>query len=56
MPLVERLHQFADDARAEASRLPAGEERDQLLKKAQASDRAVELEGYLASRELRPPS
>jgi hypothetical protein len=55
-PLVERLRQFADDARAEASRLPDGEERDQLLKKAQVRDRAVEIERYLTSRELAPPS
>jgi hypothetical protein len=54
--LVERLNQFADDARGEASRLPDGEERDQLLKKAKVSDRAVEIEGYLTSRELAPPS
>jgi hypothetical protein len=45
-----------DHPRAAASRLPAGEERDQLLKKAQVSDRAVEMEGYLTSRELVPPS
>lgn len=56
MPFVERLHQFADDARAEASRLPAGEQREQLLQKVQVSDRAVEMEGYLTSRELTPPS
>jgi hypothetical protein len=54
--LVERLHKFAGDARAEASRLPEGEERDQLLKKAKLSERAVEMEGYLTSRELVPPN
>jgi hypothetical protein len=53
--LVERLRQFADEARAAAERLPEGEERKQLMLKVEATEKAITLEGYLASPELKPP-
>jgi hypothetical protein len=54
--LTERLHQFADEARAEAGRLPAGEARDQALAKVQVTERALQMEGWLSSPGLKPLS
>jgi hypothetical protein len=50
--LSERLHQFAEQARDQARRLPECAARGQLIKKIEVTERALELEGYLTSREL----
>jgi hypothetical protein len=47
--LVERLRQFANDARKQASHLPEGHMRNQLLERAQISERAIEIEGWLST-------
>lgn len=54
--LTERLHQFADQARDEASRLPECDARNRLLQKVEVIERALELEGWLSSRELKRPT
>jgi hypothetical protein len=53
--LTERLRQFADKAQTAASRLPIGSERKQVMEKVALAERAIELEGWLDSRELQPP-
>jgi hypothetical protein len=49
-PLAERLYQFANDVRDQARHLPEGDARNQLLEKAQVTERAIELETLLSSR------
>lgn len=49
------LRRFADEASDEARRLADCAERKQLIKKVEVTERALELEGYLTSRELKPP-
>ena len=55
LSLRERLYRFADGAREAASRLPVGAERECLMRKVDMTHKALELEGWLSSRELRPP-
>jgi hypothetical protein len=51
----ERLLKSAQDARDQASRLPAGAERDRLLQKAQQSETAAEIDAWVSSPGSRPP-
>ena len=51
----DRLISFASDLRKQASQLPPCERRDDLLKRARRADTAVDIEGWAASPELRPP-
>ena len=41
VPLSKRLMSFADELRKEASALPAGQSRDELLQRARQADTAV---------------
>jgi hypothetical protein len=52
--LSDRLRRFADEANEKMRALPYGDHRDELVQKVQMVERALELEGYLSSRELRP--
>lgn len=54
--LTERLRQFAEKTRTSASRLPVGSERKQAMAKVSLAEHAIELEGWLASGDLRPPT
>jgi hypothetical protein len=54
--LNERLNQFAAEARADLERLPEGEARDQARIRVNNAERAIMMEGWLTSRELRSPS
>ena len=51
----ERLARFAQSARAAAGRLPAGEERQDLLLKARESDAAAKIDRWLSSPGLQSP-
>ena len=53
--LHERLIAFAHEAREKASGLPAGHERQDLLKKAGQADTAVRLEEWISSPGSQPP-
>lgn len=55
MSFCLRLKRFAQQNRNEAARLPPGRVRDELLHKAEQAENAIELEGWLSSRELFPP-
>jgi len=51
----DRLAGFAKLAREKASKLPAGPERDALLKNAGNADTATRIEAWLNSTGLQPP-
>jgi hypothetical protein len=53
--LNDRLSAFAGDARDQAALLPAGPERDALMKKARQADTASHLEDWVNSPGLKPP-
>jgi hypothetical protein len=53
--LKERLASFAKEVRTKASRLPPGDERDTLLKKARQADTAAHLDKWANSPGLQPP-
>lgn len=50
------LQRQANDARNEASNLPPCRKRDTLLEKARELDSSANLEGWLNSSELQPPT
>jgi hypothetical protein len=54
--LKDRLAAFAEEARGKAAELPAGSERDELLKKARQADTAAHVHDWANSRELQPPT
>jgi hypothetical protein len=51
----ERLALHAQQARQQAQMLPAGSERDALLKKARQVDTAAHINEWVNSKGLRPP-
>jgi hypothetical protein len=51
----DRLASFANEVREKASRLPAGAERDTLLKKAGCAETAAHLDEWANSSGLQPP-
>ena len=53
--LQERLAEAAARLRKEARGIPAGVERNQILKKAQQAETALRIDRWLNSKELRPP-
>ena len=53
--LKDRLASWAAEVRQKAEELPAGPERDVLLKKASQADTAAHLEDWANSSGLRPP-
>ena len=53
--LHERLIAFAHETREKASSLPAGRERQDLLKRAGQADTAAHLEEWISTHELQPP-
>jgi hypothetical protein len=55
-PLNERLALEAIHLRQKAELMPAGAERDALLKKARRLDVASQLNNWLTSSELKPPT
>jgi hypothetical protein len=54
--LQDRLASFAEDARANAWALPAGTQRDDLLRRARRADIAAHLEDWANSPGLRSPN
>ena len=53
--LQERLTQFAQEARERAARLPAGPERDGLLKRARQAETAAHIDDWVGSPSVQPP-
>ncbi|WP_050420982.1 hypothetical protein [Bradyrhizobium tropiciagri] len=53
--LQERLRKFAADSREQASQMPPGAERDQLVKKARQADTAAHLGEWMSSPGLQSP-
>jgi hypothetical protein len=53
--LKDRLVSFAMDARDAASQLPAGVERDDLIKCARRAETAAHLDEWINSSGLQPP-
>ena len=51
----ERLQRVADEAREAAGKLPQGEERDALLRKARQAETAAHLNAWLSSPGLQCP-
>ena len=54
-PLHERLDVWAQDVRDQATKLPPGPERDELLRKARQADTAAHLDDWANSPGLQPP-
>jgi hypothetical protein len=54
-PLQERLDLQAHEDRNKAGTMPAGAERDALLRRAKEMERASSVSGWLNSAELKPP-
>jgi hypothetical protein len=54
--LKERLMAFAEEVRGRASTLPAGAERDELLKKASRADTAAHIDDWANSSGLQSPT
>jgi hypothetical protein len=52
--LQDRLASFANDVREKASFLPAGADKDELLRKARRADTAAHLNEWANSCELQP--
>jgi hypothetical protein len=55
VPLKERLESFAREAREKASLLPAGTEKDEMLKKARQAETASHLDAWAGSPGLQTP-
>jgi hypothetical protein len=56
VPLKDRLLAFAADLRNQASIMPSGRQRDELLKRARRVDTAAHLDDWLNSPGLQPPA
>ena len=54
--LTDRLAAWAEEVREQAAKLPAGPERDALLKKLRQADTAAHLEDWANSPGLQPPT
>jgi hypothetical protein len=55
IPLKDRLSAFIRAMRERADLMPPGPERDELLKKAQKAETAIEMDRWANSAELQPP-
>jgi hypothetical protein len=56
LPVEENLMQAAEKARSDAAALPAGSERDALLRKARRSETAAHMDDWINSPGLKPPT
>ena len=55
-PLQDRLATFAKDVRDKAEALPAGPEKEELLKRARQADTASHIDEWANSTGLQPPT
>jgi hypothetical protein len=55
VPFDERLHLAAEEAREAARKLPQGQERDALLKRASQTETAAHINEWLTSPGLQSP-
>jgi hypothetical protein len=56
LTIEEKWHQQSEAAKAEAEKLPFGKERDHLLRKARQLETASQINHWLSSSELSPPT
>lgn len=56
LPAEENLMQAAEKARLDAAALPAGAERDTLLRKARRNETAAHMDNWINSPGLKPPT
>lgn len=56
VPFKDRLRAFAEDLREEALRLPAGPEKEAILKRARRPDTAAHLDEWARSPGLQSPA
>ncbi len=56
IPLKERLLAFAEQVREQASSLPPGPEREDLLKRASRADTAAHIDEWVNSSGLQSPT
>ncbi len=54
--LQDRLAAFAKEARDKAATMPAGVDRDDLLKRARQADTASHIDDWVSSTGLQPPT
>jgi hypothetical protein len=54
--LQDRLLTWTEEVREQAAKLPPGPERDALLKKLRQADTAAQMEDWLNSPGLQPPT
>ncbi|MHC2252820.1 hypothetical protein [Bradyrhizobium embrapense] len=54
--LQERLRKFAAQSREQAKQMPAGAEREQLVKKARQAETAAHLDEWMSSPGLQSPT
>jgi hypothetical protein len=54
--IEQKWHQLSETARGEAEKLPPGKEREALERKARQLETASQINQWLASSELKPPS
>jgi hypothetical protein len=55
IPFKDRLTAFINAITARVEIIPPGPERDEMLKKVQAAQTAMEIDGWANSSELQPP-
>jgi hypothetical protein len=53
--IEQKWHQQSEEAKAEAQKLPAGKEREALIRKARQLRTASQINQWLSSPELKPP-
>ncbi|MBR0868965.1 hypothetical protein JQ633_01240 [Bradyrhizobium tropiciagri] len=54
--LQERLNKFAADILEQANKLPLGQEREDLIKRARRADTAANIDQWASSLGLQPPT
>jgi hypothetical protein len=55
LTLQDRIIEWAKEVRAQAAELPAGPDRDELLKKVRQAETAMHLQEWANSSGLQPP-
>jgi hypothetical protein len=56
MTTEQKWHDQSEQAKSEASKLPPGKERERLLRKARQLEMARDINGWISSPGLKPPT